>query len=425
MLTRKEIGSITIEATISLSIFIFAFLGISSLTRLVIAEERMQYALNQSAKELSQYMYIFYRAGLYSKENSDSTKTSDELIAETSQFTDMLKTKALTYTQGNQFQSEDIASEFESTINKFDQAKNDVSEIVDAGKSLANKYSAAIENPTEVLTGIYQVIKGETLSTIKSKIIAPVVGRLLMPKYLTTNSKNVDQYLEDIGVENGMNGINWGLSQIMEDGRTINLTIVYTIKYDIPLVGEYEFTVKQTASTAAWAKEKVVSANGSETTKKLSDLKTNIWDKASVTRGKEIVNDIKNRNESLSVNTNKTKGFDLYDVKTNTFSQIISINTGDATYLSTDSNGNVVLNESAFKNKIKYTANNLMNSMDSADKIVMNDNSIYTSPKENRNGTVQVYIPKGSQMLSEAKKYADEISKEYENITIKVIEYDE
>ena len=38
MKSRKEIGSITVEATISLALFIFAFLGIASLTKLVRAE---------------------------------------------------------------------------------------------------------------------------------------------------------------------------------------------------------------------------------------------------------------------------------------------------------------------------------------------------------------------------------------------------
>ena len=38
MKSRKEIGSITIEATISLALFIFAFLGITSLTRMIRTE---------------------------------------------------------------------------------------------------------------------------------------------------------------------------------------------------------------------------------------------------------------------------------------------------------------------------------------------------------------------------------------------------
>ena len=78
MKTRRELGSVTIEATIALTIFMFAFLGITSLSTLVRAESKVQYALNQTAKELSQYMYIFHRGDTI----ENPTKPVDELIKE-------------------------------------------------------------------------------------------------------------------------------------------------------------------------------------------------------------------------------------------------------------------------------------------------------------------------------------------------------
>lgn len=411
MKSRREIGSITIEATISLAVFIFAFLGITSLTRMIRAEEKIQYALNQSAKELSQYTYIFYRAGLHSQEGAD-TKSSDELISETSQFCEMVKSKSLEY-KNKKFDTGNIVNDFQTAING---GKNDLTEIINQGKKLSNLYSNTLDDPTAVLSGIYSVVKDEAANSVRSMVVAPVVGNLLMPKYIAGSRAEADKYLEGIGVEGGMSGLNWQLSQILDDGRTINLTVVYKIKYKIPLIGDYDYTVKQTASTAAWKADK-----------KIKDVvKTTIWDKAPTKRGKDIVESVKKKNDALAVDGKKTKGFDLYDKKTNTFTNVISINTGDASYLSKDSNGNTVLNEANFKSKIRSAGNSLKKYMGSTDKVYMSDGtSINVSG--NKKGEIKIYIPKNSPMYGDASKYAEELSNEFKdkNITFKVVEYSE
>ena len=117
MKSRKEIGSITIEATISLAPFIFAFLGITSLTRMIRTEQKVQYALNQSAKEFSQYMYIINRAQSHDASQSWSTQSFDELIEATSQFTEMVRQKSIDYKeQANN--SQNIGEAFPRLLNK-------------------------------------------------------------------------------------------------------------------------------------------------------------------------------------------------------------------------------------------------------------------------------------------------------------------
>lgn len=410
MKSRKEIGSITIEATISLTVFMFAFLGITSLTSLVRAESKIQYALNQATKEFSQYMYIFYRADEFVQngDNATSTKAVDELIDDTSKFSEMIKSSSLTANSGSSgFSKDNVIGDFQTIIGNV---TNDAESIISAGNSLAQKYAAVYENPTEVLNGIYAVLKGEVVNTIRSKVVAPVVGNILMPKYLSSDGKSADQYLKSIGIENGMNGLNFSLSNIMEDGRTINMTVVYTVKYKIPLIGEHEFVIKQTASTAAWSKDKPI-----------SDIKTSTWDKANSTRGKEIIDNIKSENSAFAVNTNKTNGIHLYDFNSNTATKIISIDTNSASYLTSD----MKLNEATIKSKFKTNANELISAIEAADKVVYQNGKLSEIDNSTCKGIVQVYIPKGSSLLEEAQKYADEISSQFENVTIKVNYYQE
>ena len=55
MRNKSERGSFTIEAILSLSIFMFAFVTIVSLATIAKVESTTQYAIDQVAKEISQY----------------------------------------------------------------------------------------------------------------------------------------------------------------------------------------------------------------------------------------------------------------------------------------------------------------------------------------------------------------------------------
>lgn len=67
MLIRKlksESGSVTVEATISLSAFMFAIVTILTIINICIVQARVSYAINTTAKEISQYSYLYALTGL-------------------------------------------------------------------------------------------------------------------------------------------------------------------------------------------------------------------------------------------------------------------------------------------------------------------------------------------------------------------------
>ncbi len=67
MRKQNERGSFTIEAILSLSIFMFAFMAIVSLATIAKVESTTQYAIDQVAKEVAQYYYIAERVGMKDK----------------------------------------------------------------------------------------------------------------------------------------------------------------------------------------------------------------------------------------------------------------------------------------------------------------------------------------------------------------------
>ena len=59
---REQRGAIVIEATISLSVFIFAMFTLLSIAQIAYTQAKVSLAVDNSAKEISQYMHIYYAA---------------------------------------------------------------------------------------------------------------------------------------------------------------------------------------------------------------------------------------------------------------------------------------------------------------------------------------------------------------------------
>ena len=62
---KKAKGAVTIEATISLTAFLFMFIMIYSIITICRAQAIIQVAINSAAKELSQYSYLYSITGLH------------------------------------------------------------------------------------------------------------------------------------------------------------------------------------------------------------------------------------------------------------------------------------------------------------------------------------------------------------------------
>jgi len=74
MRIKNERGSFTIEAILSLSLFMFGFMSIISLATIAKVESTTQYAIDQVAKEVAQYYYIAEKVGIANTSNTDGVK---------------------------------------------------------------------------------------------------------------------------------------------------------------------------------------------------------------------------------------------------------------------------------------------------------------------------------------------------------------
>ena len=63
--------------------------------------------------------------------------------------------------------------------------------------------------------------------------------------------------------------------------------------------------------------------------------------------------------------------------------------------------------------------------MQKTETVNMENGSVLNVDAKGKNGVIQIYIPKDSNLKETAQKYANEVAKEYDGITIKVSYYEE
>lgn len=222
----KVKGAFAIETLISVTIFMMAILALMMFTVIIRTEARMQYALNQTAKEISSYYYVLDKTGLgFGVEKSGDVEDMNKLIDGVSNLTKEEKT-------GNW---------------KID----DFSNVNDIYQLIKDK------DPLTVIKSVFQYAAATGINSKISELIAPPLCQALMPKYIAGD--NTDKYLQSMGVGNSIEDVNFSQSDFMGDEESINLVAVYKINTKSITFGmiDQELTICQTASVKAWKDNKV------------------------------------------------------------------------------------------------------------------------------------------------------------------------
>ena len=74
---KDEDGAIIIEATLSLSFFMFFIVTVLTIVNICYVQSKMSIAVNETAKEISQYSYLYGLTGL-NKKQQDLVKQGQE-----------------------------------------------------------------------------------------------------------------------------------------------------------------------------------------------------------------------------------------------------------------------------------------------------------------------------------------------------------
>lgn len=195
----SEDGSVTVEATISLSAFMFTIVTILTIVNICLAQARMSYALNTTAKEISQYSYLYSLTG-FNQSQSDLYESGKQDTQELNQLLSDINT---VYNEienlGNS--GKQTPNNVEDIVSSWDNIVGSAEKIEGAGNSIYKSLSDIASDPKEVMFGIAKLLGSEGLDLAKSKLIAAPLAKVMIQKHLV-NSKDgdVEEYLQFLGV---------------------------------------------------------------------------------------------------------------------------------------------------------------------------------------------------------------------------------
>ena len=261
--TKAESGAVSVEAAISLTIFLVAIIALMMLAAIIRAQAVMQNALNQTAREISGYFYLLDRFGLtpaLSGQNSPANEQKlDELnksVGHIIEFAGDAKDEAnqlsgnITSFSGN-VKNGDLEG-VKKDLQDFKKMGNDANKLKAEAETIKEEFKTLMSdgNPAKIFKAIIGTFGRTMINTAFSKYVAAPVCEALMPKYLT--SGDIDQFYKSIGVD--PESVTFAGSDLLADGRTIRLVLTYKMSGKAMSFGfiPNDMYFQQVAVTAAW-----------------------------------------------------------------------------------------------------------------------------------------------------------------------------
>lgn len=243
-LIADDSGAIVIEATVSLSVFMFAIVVVLSIVNICYAQMKMGVAVNQTAKELSQYGYLYNRMGLDEKQQELVKKgeESQNLIDDTTE-------SLVGIMDGMKSIRENV-----SIDNLSDSAKS----IKEDAEKVKDNASEVMENPKEFVFGLLALFGNKSFDDAKINLIVAPFSRSMFKRTLKSN-ENADSepFLQKLRIvpsgNSYIDGLDFSDSCFCKDGKhEINVVVKYKIKVLDLLGNDITMNFVQHGKTTCW-----------------------------------------------------------------------------------------------------------------------------------------------------------------------------
>lgn len=399
---KHEQGNITIEATIALTVFLFMFLMIYSLITICRAQARIQVALNNTAKEISQYTYLYGITGLKTEVDGVHQR-SKEIEGNVNGFIgDVSKTL-----DGIQTLKDDVGGSIDvgsidELNNKYQQVKTDLNDVKTNADSIKSTLEEIAGNPQQLMLGMGTILASNGFDLAVSRVVAEPISRALIQKHLKrSGSDTADAFCKSVGIVNNFDGLDFSRSSIFADGSDeIILVVTYKIRLLQLLPVDTELTITQSAVTKGWLGGDKTTTN-KDTASKISDIRkkngNSLWNYATLSERSDLI-------RSMGVKELKSKGYNAVSGMTHVqaykeegdTSTFVMVASSNALY-GVDSIDKV--DKESIKNNLKYLSSQISAETDNITKVkvkVSDSSGIKTEEKTCKNNkklVVQVAIP--------------------------------
>ncbi|MCT4563489.1 MAG: hypothetical protein N4A68_04145 [Maledivibacter sp.] len=212
-LSRRQRGSLTVEASLVLPIFICAILTIGFLTKIVYIHEVIQHGITEAANEMASSSYLYYVSGSY---DIDDTLSSN---------------------------LEEKKKKSEEHINNIVDCSKELYDCIGeikAGSKDSNKDIA--DYPKDKIIGLASSIVKSELDKEKTHIGNTIIKQYIR-KYGLTDSR-----LKKLDIE----GLDFSHSSYLSSNQDIDVIVKYNVNIPLPIRIVDNIPIVQRATARAW-----------------------------------------------------------------------------------------------------------------------------------------------------------------------------
>lgn len=239
----NEKGMLTVEAVLSLVPFIMVILGIISFINIFMIHNKIQFAMQQMGNELSCYTYFYQAFGIRAGDrelNSEidiQTQGVDQTIADIDSFLSAIDALGDSVDQAGQ----SSLSDPQGAVDAYREAMDALKNTGQMGKQAVNSVADRVKDPRGTLRGLIYLIMEMGEEAGKSfllELISPVmINGYLDTGFLGGQNMSGDEYLRYFGVQDGLDGLDFGNSSLFSknasNGNLEFRMIDIVLEYDI------------------------------------------------------------------------------------------------------------------------------------------------------------------------------------------------
>lgn len=220
------------EASIFLVLFIVFYMMMMGLIQIVRAQVILQYAANETAREISQYSYVLTKTGIVEKRVSTSSQAAAFTANASQLMNDIEKV-------GNTLSTGEGLEELPGNIEQ-------------AGQHAEN----LLGDPDALMNNIFSLIKTKGADLLSNMVIEGIVESVVQEQIKNMSSKGADEYLRDLGIDGGMEGLDFSGSRWANASSgglpELEVSIAYTIDFHLGILELEPRKFKVCAKTALW-----------------------------------------------------------------------------------------------------------------------------------------------------------------------------
>lgn len=250
---KSEYGAVVIEASISLPVFMFLIVTILSLVNICIAQTKIGLALNATAKEISQYSYLYSLSGL-DKVQEGNYEAAGEIKASLDNtlagITGLCNSLGGIKKEGNAIVSGDTGIE-----SGFENIKGELKNGQASADKIYHELEQMAGDPKKYILGVARLGLNEVTEVAKSRAIAGPLTKVFIQKHLKSYENQIcDEYLKHLGIKEGLDGIDFSNSVIFLNGSD-NIILVAEYKIHVIELLNHDIALQftQSAATKAWS----------------------------------------------------------------------------------------------------------------------------------------------------------------------------